>query len=326
MKEESYIGAIDNQTQEQKDKNYKFSEICTAPFPVVWHEKPQSDWTHYEIRDQDGSGQCVCMTYSTELGIIFNQKYGKFIDFSSSYPYQARKYAYQSGCTSEDVYSVFPKIGNVYESFMPSQKMSDSEAMLVTKENYYGDLALTYKVARISLPIDFETVASTIQATGKGVMVWFKFNPSEWTDKPFVSDKPITSGHSVTAVDFTLVDGKKYLIIQDSWGLAYAMKGLRLISEEYFNARCFLASYLMSFNTQNNNIIPDRPHFKLNSVSSAKDCLKWEGLFPVNVPSNEVADNIFRTALIAYQKRYTIYPTLGNFGPLTNAHLLKIYN
>ncbi len=119
--------------------------------------------------------------------------------------------------------------------------------------------------------------------------------------------------------------GKKYLVVDDSWGLAKAIKGQRLISEEYFNARCFLASYLIDFKIQNNDAMPERPKHILNSVSTAKDCLKWEGLFPSNVPSNEVADNIFRTALIAYQKRYNIQPTLGNFGPLTNGQLSKSY-
>lgn len=320
---EHYVGCLDTQTSEQKQKNYKFEEVCTAPAPVIWTER---DWLKsYPIRDQDGSGTCVCQTYANELGILFKQKYNEWVDFSAAFPYQYRKYPSVSGCNSEDIYSIFPKIGDVYEQFMPSQKMNDSQVMLVPKKNSFDDLAKTYKVARIELPIDFETVASTIQATGKGVMVWFKFSTPEWTTVPQVLSQPTTSGHSVTAVDFILKDGKKYLVIQDSWGLQYAAGGYRLISEEYFKARCFLASYLMTFQTQDNTTVPERPHFVLNSVSSAKDCLKWEGLFPANVPSNDVSDNIFRTALIAYQKRYIINPTLGNFGPLTNASLAKFY-
>ena len=325
MDNEIYLGAIDTQTPEQKAKNYDFAEVCTASFPATWVEKPQENWNSYPIRDQDGSGTCVCQTYANELGIIFKQKYGIWKDFSSAYPYQARKYPSQSGCTSEDIYSIFPKIGNVYESYMPSQLMSDSQVMAVKKESYYDDLAKLYTISRIQLPLDFETVASTVQATGKGVMIWVKFSVPEWTDIPQILPQPITSGHSITVVDFVLKGGKKYLVIQDSWGLKYAMKGLRLISEEYFAARCFVASYLMNFTQQNNITVAERPHFAVNSVASAKDCLKWEGLFPGNLPSNDVADNIFRTALISYQKRFNIQPTLGNFGPLTNASLLANY-
>jgi hypothetical protein len=315
-----YNGCIDNQSSEQKLKNYKFSEFVTAPQPVKWEERNYR--TFPTIRDQDGSGQCVCMTYATELGIIFQQKYGVWMDFSSSFPYQARTNPTISGCNSQDVFDVFPKIGNLFEKDMPSQKMTDAQAMAVKKLAYFDDLAKLYKVKRIGLPLDFETVASTIQATGKGVMVWFKFSMPEWTDTPTLSDKPITSGHSVTAVDFILKKGKKYLVVQDSWGLQYAMKGYRLISEEYFNARCFFAGYLMSFDMSGEVL---RPIFD-GSVYSLQDCLKYEGLFPTNVESTGVFGNVTKNALIAFQKRYNIVPAYGNFGPITRAKLTEIYS
>ena len=321
--EEIYLGAVDTQSAEAKAKNYKLEEVCTAIAPVIWTEKKV--WNSYPIRDQDGSGQCVCMTYATELGILFKQKYGVWMDFSSSYPYQARKYPLQSGCTSEDVYSIFPKIGNVYESFMPSQVMSDSQAMAVKKEPYFEDLAKVYKVMRVQLPIDFETVASTIQATGKGVMVWFKFHTDEWKDIPVVGIKPPNSGHSVTAVDFTLFNGKKYLVIDDSWGLKYAIKGQRLISEEYFNARCFLASYLKTFEVQDNYIIPEKPKFD-GSIMSAQKCWKWLGLFPANVPEIENMGPISIGACIKFQNLFGIVPPLGILGPKTKAKLTELFN
>jgi len=324
METEPYLRCRDTQTNEQKARNYSFDHICKSPFPFTWIEKLQDDWRHFPIRDQDGSGQCVCMTYATELGIIFNEKYGKFIDFSSSFPYQQRKYPEQSGCTSEDIYEIFPKIGNVFEKDMPSQKMNDSQSMLVPKEKWFDDMAKTWNIKRIALPIDFEVIASTIQATGKGIMVWFKFHPKEWTDIPTLSDYAPTSGHSVTVVDFTLKNRKKYLVIQDSWGLKYAMSGLRLISEEYFYERCYQASYLMSFKVQNNDTVFERPKFD-GSIISLQKCLKWEGLFPQNIPEIENLGNITRNALIKFQERYNISPALGNFGPITKGRLLELY-
>ena len=320
---DNYNGAIDTQTEEQKAKNYQFSEVVTAPAPVVWTEKPQDSWRKFTIRDQDGSGQCVVMTYATELGIVARQKYHVWLDFSSSFPYQQRKYPTISGCTSEDIYSIFPKIGNVFEKDMPSQFMSDAQAMAVEKAPYFADMAKVFPAKRIQLPIDFETVASTIQETGKGVMVWFHFSREEWTDIPQVLPQPTTSGHSVTAVDFTLKDGKKYLVIQDSWGLAYAMNGLRLISEEYFYKRCFLASYLLNFQMAENTL-PTKPIFD-GSIMSAQRCFKWEGLFPLNVSEVENWGNVTRTACIAFQKRYNITPTFGNFGNITKAKLSELY-
>ena len=316
-----YQGAKDNQTSDQKAKNYKLAEVCTAAAPVEWFEK--SNWIQYPIRNQDGSFQCVCMTLATEMGIIFKQKYGKFINFSSSFPYQQRGNTEQEGCTSTDVYSIFPKIGDVFESFMPSQNLSETDTMGVFLENYYKDLAKAFTVKRIELPIDFETVASTIQATGKGVMLWFHFSSPEWTDMPQVLSQAITSGHSVTAVDFLLKNGKKYLVIQDSWGLDYAMGGYRFISEEYFKARCFLASYLKTFEILDPQTV-DKPHYD-GTIISLQKCLKYEGVFPANVPEIENYGPITKKAILDFQLRYNIKPALGVFGPQTQAKILEIY-
>lgn len=320
-----YHGAIDNQSAEDKAKNYKFSEVVTAPAPVIWLEKIESQWKKLPtIRNQDGSGSCVCMTYATELSILFEQKYGVWMDFSSTFPYQMRSQPMISGCNSTDIFSVFPKLGNVFEKDMPSMQMSDAEMMKIEKPKYYDDMAKLWKVMRIESPIDFETVASTIQSTGKGVMIWVRFEPSEWTDKPTIGTKPPTSGHSVTAIDYFLVDGKKYLLIVDSWGKNYAIQGYRLISEEYFNARCFLVSYLKTFDVQNNDTIFEKPHFD-GTIISVQKCFKWEGLFPANINEVENWGNITRTACIAFQKRYNIFPQLGNLGPLTREKLSEIY-
>ena len=318
---ENYIGAVDNQNEEQKAKNFKLEEICASISPVEWVEK--TDWTKYPIRNQNGSLTCVAQTLALEMGIIAKQKYGEFINFSSSFPYKQRGGDY-GGCTSSDIYSIFPKLGNVLEEIMPSQNMHEEEINSLELKNWYKDLAKSFTIPRIQIPIDFETVASTIQATGKGVMVWFKLSREEWTNEPQVLLSPITSGHSVTAIDFLLKGGKKYLVIQDSWGLDQAILGYRLISEEYFKARCFLASYLKTFDTLNITETMTRPSFD-GSIISLQKCLKWEGLFPSNIDEIENYGNITKTGVIAFQKRYGISPALGVFGPITKLKLSILY-
>ena len=327
MENQEYHGAIDNQTIEQKAKNYSLSEVCLAQAPVIWLEKAQFQWKKLPtIRNQNGSGSCVCATYATELAILFEQKYGIWVDFSSTFPYQMRSEPMISGCNSTDIYSIFPKLGSLFESYMPSMLMTDAQMMAVKKEKYFDDLAKTFKVARIELPLDFETVCSTIQATGKGVMIWVKFHPEEWTDKPTVGTKPPTSGHSICAIDYFLVNGKKYILIVDSWGKNYAIQGYRLISEEYFNARCFLASYLKTFETQNNETVPlGKPKFD-GSIVSAQKCWKWLGLFPVNVPEYENMGPISTGACIKFQKLFNIEPSVGILGPKTKAKLSELFN
>jgi hypothetical protein len=318
-----YNGARDTQTSDQKARNYSQTEFVSGPAPVTWVEKPQASWRKFSQRDQDSSGMCVVMTEATERGILALQKYSEWLDFSSSFLYQQRKYPTLAGCTSEDVYSIFPKIGDVFEKDMPSQLMNDVAAMAVPRLPYFSDVAKVFTAVRIQLPIDFETVASTVQQTGKGVMCWFHFSHDEWTATPQVLPQPTTSGHSVTVVDFTLVQGKKYLVIQDSWSLPLSMNGLRLISEEYFAARCFLASYLMNFQLQA-SAAPLCPHFD-GSIVSAQECFKWEGFFPLNIADVENWGNITRAACIKFQIKYGITPAAGNFGPITKAKLLELY-
>jgi len=323
MKKNNYQGCILNQTPEQEARNYSQREFVSSPATVNWTEKKQENWNRYPIRNQDGSSSCVAMTMSKELSIIFQQKYGKYIEFSSAFTYQNRNNLASLGCTSIDLYSVFPKLGNIYESFMPSQNMSESQIMAVKEESWFKDLAKVHSIKRIALPLDFETVASTVQQTGKGVMIWVSFSASEWTNIPKVSNKPITSGHSICVTDYTLVDGKKYLVVDDSWGLNQAMNGQRLISEEYFSARCFLASYLMAFTLGEQKLI-DRPSYD-GTIISLQKCLQFDGVFPMNVPFYEGIGAITTSAIIKFQKKYNINPPLGYFGSLTTAKIIELF-
>lgn len=261
-----YNGCIDNQTPEQKAKNYQFNELVASANPVIWEER---DWKRYKLRTQDGSGSCVAMSIATAVGIKFQQKYNEWKDFSSAFTYRRRGGDY-SGMTTTDVLNIVPKKGNVFEEFLQGQNMSDEQIAKLKEPAYLEDLAKAFKMNVVFLPLDFETVASTIQTTGHAI-VWFKFANADWTDFPFDSGKPITSGHSVCAVDAVLYKGKKYIVIQDSWGKTYGLKGYRLISEEYFNARCFNAFYLFNFKVVSEAV--EKPKFD-GSVKSLQDCLK----------------------------------------------------
>ncbi len=321
--DEIYQGVRDTQSQSQKEKNFSQTEFISGPAPVTWEEKPQEKWRRFPLRNQDGSTMCVCMTLATEMGIIAQQKYNEWIDFSSTFPFQQRTYPTVPGCTSEDVFTLFPTLGNVFERDMPSQLIGDAAAMQIVRRNYFADTAKTFTIKRISVPIDFETVASTSQQTGKGIMIWLHFSPQEWTSTPALLPEPTTSGHSVTVVDYTIYQGKKYLVIQDSYKLELSMNGLRLISEEYFSARCFLAGYLMNFQLIEGSA-EERPIFD-GTIISAQKCFKWEGLFPLNVPEVENWGNITRAACVKFQLRYGITPPEGNFGPLTKAKLYELF-
>lgn len=318
-----YGGAFDNQTLEQKQENYSFREIVTKANPVIWKEKAIDEWNKYSIREQDGSGSCVAQSYAKELEIYIKQKYNEDVVFSGSYPYQNRANPNIEGSTITDLIQITKSVGNIPEILMPSQNMSEKEIMVVEYNKYFDDIAKPFTAKRIFTSIDFDEVASIIQTTGKGVHLWFDFVTKEFNqDIPkLINGSKIISRHAVVAVDAVLYKGVQYLVIEDSWGKKYGFNSRRLISREFFMARCVQSSYMMSFNKYG---IIDRPVFD-GTITSLQDCLKYEQLFPSNVDSTGIFGSITRKALIEFQKRYNIEPALGNFGEITKAKLYEIY-
>lgn len=320
---ENYINGIlpDTRTEEAKALDYHQSEIVTAPAPVIWTKK--ATLRQFPVRMQSKSGSCVMQSLEKERGIRALLKYGEFPVFSASYGYQLRANPSISGSTKPDRIKAANK-GAILEPIMPSQSLSDEEMMSIHKPSYADDLAKIFGVKAVDIDIDIDTIASTIEATGKGVGVWFRFGPGEWFYRKEVGivDDSKEWGHAVVAVDYTLNDkGEKCLVIEDS----ACEDGFpqRLVPESFFKARCFLASYLVDFKKFNE--VLDTPVYD-GSIVSLQDILKYNGLFPANQDSTGIFGNITRTALISFQKKYGIEPALGNLGPITEAKLRELYS
>src|SRR5690606_36234840 len=100
--------------------------------------------------------------------------------------------------------------------------------------------------------------------------------------------------------DFTLYKGKKALIIDDSWGLAHAMNGQRVITEDFFKYRNWFVGHFMNFAFEDQTEDPiDKPHYNFtrdlefspiidyrdSDVRALQEILKYEGCLPSNVES-----------------------------------------
>jgi hypothetical protein len=327
---------IDTRPEVEKWHDYKFHELVAAAAPVTWTEKPQSTWRRFPIFNQDGSGSCVAQTRAKELGIMRWLKDGVYVHFSATDIYQRRTNKPASGMGAVDAGNIV-RSGVTLEVLVPSQNMSDGAMDEVRIEDYKRQVGAVFAVPNyVEDPTgDIDVVASIIQQTGKGVMVWFYFKIDEWTEKPFIKypDLNVVTGerHSVCAVDFTLVDGKKYLIIEDSWGTSFGVAGQRLISEEFFKARNWYVGHLMAFKF---DLPMQKPShiFKVDlgigmasdEVKVLQDCLKFEGVFPNNVDSTGYYGAVTKKAVIAFQARYGI-PQIGLVGPITRAKLNELY-
>jgi len=349
-------GALtDERSDEEKAKDYHLDEIVANVNPVSWVEKPQKDWRNFPIFNQNGSGSCVAQTMAKLLGIMYWIKNQTYVHFSATHVYQRRSNKPAGGMNGVNAFEI-AKEGVTLEDLVPSQGMTDNQMDYAIIPEYKEDVGEIFKISNyINVPArSFDTVASIIQTTGKGVMVWFYFEYNEWTDNPVVKNSTLklnganTCRHSVTAVDAVLINGKKYLIIEDSWGPNYGLGGQRTISEEFFKARNWFAAYPMNFKFDDKSEplplpdpkpSPDRPKHTFNNdlefgtrdseVIVLQNILKLEGVFPTNVESTGYFGSITKRAVGKFQDKYNIAHTgnagYGRVGPLTRNKLNQIY-
>jgi len=314
---------LDTRPPEEKRKDFKFEELVAAAAPVTWVEKPQNSWRKFPIFNQDGSGSCVAQTMAKILGVLYWLKNNVYVHFSATHIYQRRANKPNSGMAGVDCFQIAQK-GTTLEVLTPSQNMNDSEMDGTLIEKYKQDVGEIFKIGNyLTVPIkDIDTVASIIEKTNKAVMVWFFFENSEWTKEvPIITNPnldlyaPSTARHSVTAVDYTMYQGKKALIIEDSWGFWNGFSGQRVITEDFFKERNFFAAYPMNFAFDSVIVKPQHNFLKVLTfgmkdpdVAALQDVLKYEGLFPTNVDSTGLYGAVTAKGVLAFQKKYKVAP------------------
>ncbi len=335
---------IDTRTEAEKAKDYHQREIVAAINPVTWREKPQSEWRKFPIFNQNGSGSCVAQTLAKLLGILYWLRENVYVHFSATHIYQRRSNKPAGGMAGVEAFKIAQE-GVTLEVLTPSQNMTDAQMDAAEVDQYKKDVGAIFKVPNyVQLDTkDIDVIASTIEATKKGVMVWFYFRSDEWIERPTVKDTtlnlnaPSTARHSVTAVDYTLYQGKKAIIIEDSWGTSYGVAGQRIIDEDFFKARNWFAAYPIDFKFAEATTPKPVANFKKDlvfgmtdpDVKILQDVLKYEGLFPLNADSTGYFGAITKTHVQELQDRYKIAvatdPGYGRVGPRTRALLNAKY-
>lgn len=318
-------GALpDLRSAADKAKDYHFEEIVATVNPVNWIEKPQAVWRKFPIFNQNGSGSCVSQTLAKLFGVLYWLKNQIYVHFSATHIYQRRVNKPAGGMAGVDAFNIARK-GVTLEELVPSQNLTDQQMDSTVIPQYKQDVGAVFKIPNyVELPVkDIETVASVIQTTGKAVMVWFYFQYDEWTERPVIKNitldlnAPATCRHSITAVDFTLYQGKKALIVEDSWGPGYGLGGQRIIDEDFFKIRNWFAAYPINFKFDEQQIVKPEHTFTLTmrfgetneEIKILQDCLKYEGLFPLNVESTGFYGAVTAKGVMAFQTKYGVAPT-----------------
>lgn len=342
MDEPKDAALIDLRSDEEKAKDIHFEEVVASTAPVVWTEKSPDQWRSFPIFDQGNSGSCVAQTLKKMLGVYVWLATNIFVHLSASHIYQRRKNRPAGGMDGADALAIASR-GTTLEQFAPSERLSDSQMDNMNVVPFMEKIGEIFKIGKpiIGPTKDIETIASIIQQTGKAVMVWFYFSsgktPKEWVDVPKVQYPNLVwnaptgvARHSVAAVDFCLVNGKKCLIVEDSWGGDTAIDGRRIITEDFFKARNWFTAHFMNFAFEDQTLptpTPSpKPSYDGTTIISLQKCLRYEGLFPTNVDFIEKFGPVTQEAVMKFQVRYGLHPTgVPSIGPLTKAKLHERY-
>jgi hypothetical protein len=323
--DEHFTGLLeDTRSPLEKEKDYLADEVLSAYAMPSWKEKKPTEWKHFPIFDQDGSGSCVAQAVTKALGIENAQEEGDFVHLSARDIYTQRANKPSAGMIFTNAMDIACKKGATLEPLMPSQKKNEV-AMNDDKDrkNHKSQVALVYKAGGyVQLPFDIDAIASILDG-GNPVLMGFQFNYAEWKDIPVMQEaRPIKLRHAVCAVDYALYKGKKYLVIEDSWGEFGQFAGQRLISEEFLTQRCIFAGYFLDLvNTWREQEKPTRPTANFTAsmkfgdrsveIKTLQDILKYEELFPTNVDSTGYYGSITAKAVLGFQKRYNLPATDG---------------
>jgi len=318
------LGAlIDTRPIEEKQKDYLFSEIVSGVEPVNWIEK--KEWRKFPVFNQNSSGACVAFSLAKILGVMHQANEGEWVTFSPGFIYQQRANKPSGGMGGVDAWEIVRKNGALLEELFPSQNKTDAELDAVQVKAYEQQVASVFKIGNyVILPNgDIDTIASVIQKTGKAVMVWYFWNVDEYNrPEPIIEDLSLSpqtaqGRHSVSAVDFTLKDGKKYLVIDDSWGVDTGINGQRLISEDFHKARNFFAAYPINFQFDVSTTVKPSYTFTRTlyygmqndpDVKALQDALKYFGTFPTNTESTGNYFGVTSKAVYDWQVKYQVAP------------------
>lgn len=324
---------MDTRSEDEKAKDFQHAEIASGAVVSYQEREPK----HFLIFNQDGSSSCVANAVAKVLGIDEMYEGRPFVDLSRRDIY-TRRTNIGEGMFLPEALSIATKHGATLESLVTSE--SKNETDMNKKDDITPEtdaIALKYRAnGYVALPINIDSIASIIQQ-GKAVLLGFRFDIDEWTNFPTVNpNSKQTVGHGVAGVDNVLKDGKKYIIIDDSWSPHYGIVGQRYISEEFLKAHCFYAGYTLNLILEPSPVLPKYHFTKIlvmsktvrygdKDVIALQDALKALGFFPKNIESTGYFGAITKKAVQDFQKAHNIMQT-GNFGVLTMAEMNKVLN
>lgn len=258
-------------TREQEEKQKDWHKDTAMSGIVEWKNKTFNDIKSYPVRNQNGSGSCVAQSLALIMGIENLIEEGRFIEFSAKDIYTKRSNE-SGGMIGVEALDIVRKQGATLECFIPSQNMTEKEMNRIDRKLSDKEIAKIFTIKDYyQLPFNATSIASIMgnAETPKPVMVWFQFPRAEWTNNPQLSSSNYDIvRHSVTAIDYGILNGVKGIFVQDSWGLESSTNftGLRFISEDYIKNRMIFCAYVNDNKNDYQSNLTEKPTEKARPV------------------------------------------------------------
>jgi hypothetical protein len=309
----------DNRPASEKSKDWLAIEIY-GPTTPLFRTVQENQWNKYQVRNQGNSGSCVANTVAKILEVKRFLEREDSIKFSHAPIYMHRVNKPTGGMVGIDALQLAVKYSSCREEDLPSEYLTDSQLdSLSLPLDYEKKNNWVAPTNYLVCPTDFDYVASMVNKEG-AVMVWVDTSYSNWNrDIPLPGGRGGGVRHSVTAVDAITLDGKQYLVIEDSWGKFGKYNGQRLISRETFNTNFFFAAVLTNFKFDVVEADPDIfKEFttvlvygdKGKEVYELQRFLATQGVFPSNYlvrdPNDAYYGNITAEAVYLFQVKNNV--------------------
>lgn len=251
--ENTFTGVVeDPRSPEEKNQDWNHDELFGAG-TYEWPTKPQSSWKSYPIRYQNGSGECGPFSTCKALGINNKNETGEYVNLNTAFIYNKRANS-GAGMWMQNMFDIACTYGAPLDPALTSDGLTDEQAAQITFTVPQSNQALQYRAKNyVFVPINIDTIASIVDA-GYTPILLLRCAFKEWTAEPFVDPSVVEAdwavNHFVPVVDATMYNGKKCLIIEDSWGQQFGYKGVRIVQEEFINKRVFACGYLIDLKNE----------------------------------------------------------------------------
>lgn len=278
------------------------ASFASPQFKVKTEKEIRSFPYHY----QGTKSACVAYTVAKIATVMYFLETGRIVMFSPTPIYSSRSNKPGLGMIFSDARQLASQYV-VPAVLLPSDELSEEEMtnfVIDDKIKNAGD-GFALSPNWIEMRNDFDTVAATMQITGKPTMLWFYFGPNEFfgTKIPRAVLRLFSWWrHSVTGVDTYKhpESGVEYIRIEDSADKEHLYK--KDIDRNFFNERIIIAAYPQNFRYSTDTT---KPVYN-GTIVSVQKCLVFEGFMPTTTVFFENVGPLTKAGLRKFQEKYNL--------------------